>query len=114
MTYSVISAESAKRDVLGAAQYIEEKLHNPIAADHLLDEAEDAIGSLEEMPHRHPLVNDEYLASKGIRVLPVRNYLAFYVVRETQKTVVIQRFLYGKRDWAAILKSSDVPEDAKP
>ena len=103
MKYSAITAMIARRDILEAARYIAEKLHNSSAAGRLLDELEDAINSLEEMPHRHSLVEDEYLASRGIRFLPIRNYLAFYVVREESKTVVIVRVLYTRRNWLSIL-----------
>jgi plasmid stabilization system protein ParE len=71
-----------------------------------LNDAEKAIYSLEEMPLRYPLVADEFLASQGFRFFPVHKYLVFYVVREETNIVVIERFLYGKRDWAAILSGT--------
>ena len=111
MTYSATTANAARRDISKAARYISEKLYNPSAADRLLDEVEETIISLEEMPHRHPLVKDEYLASKGIRLLPIRNYHAFYTVDEESKTVIVVRFLYSKRDWAAILKGDYISEN---
>ena len=45
----------------------------------------------------------EVLAGQGFRFFTVRNYLVFYIVRKERKTVVIERFLYGRRDWAAVL-----------
>ena len=110
MNYSVATAKSARQDMLQAAKYIAEKLYNPTAADRLLDEADEAICSLEEQPMRYPLVRDEYLANLGIRLLPVRNYLVFYVVREKSHSVTVLRFLYGKRDWASILRGETKPE----
>jgi len=106
MIYSVITTNAAKQDILQAARYIAEKLHNPTAADLLLDEVDEAISSLEDMPLRHQLVNDGHLAHKGIRLLTVRNYLALYVVRDDDKNVIVQRFLYAKRNWAGILKGN--------
>ena len=69
----------------------------------MLDDAEKAINSLEEMPLRYPLVAYEPLASLGLRGVPVQNYIVFYVVREGRRLVVIERLLYGKRDWTTIL-----------
>jgi len=37
--------------------------------------------------------------------MPVLNYLVFYIIREEINTVVIHRFLYGRRDWLTILKN---------
>ena len=56
------------------------------------------------MPLRYPLVADKVLAGQGIRFFPVNNYLVFYAVRKNKKTVVIERVIYKRRDWLAILK----------
>lgn len=104
MKYQIDITQPAELDILAAAEYIAGNLHNRAAADRLLDEVAEIIYTLEEMPERHSLVYDEYLASKGIRLLPTRNYLVFYVIREETKKVVIERFLYGKRDWMNLLK----------
>ena len=103
--YSINITEPAESDLLEAASYIAEQLLNPSAAGRLLDDVENAIYSLSDMPQRHALVNDEVLARSGIRFMPVGNYLVFYIIREEKKTVVIQRVLYGRRDWASILRN---------
>ena len=105
--YHIEITKPAEQDVLDAAKYIDEQLLNPVAANRLLDEAEKAILSLDNMPSRHALVNDDVLARLGIRFMPVLNYLIFYTIREERKTVVIQRFLYNRRDWGAILKGDE-------
>lgn len=108
--YHIDITEPAELDMLEAATYIAVELHNRAAADRLLDDAIEAINSLEEMPQRHPLVDDAYLTDRGFRSFPVHNYLVFYAVREARKTVVIERFIYGKRDWVNILKSNNPSE----
>ena len=108
--YQIIITEPADYDMTEAAVYIAEKLYNPTAAYRLIDEAHKAIFSLDEMPQRHRLVDDEYLASCGMRFFPVRNYLVFYIIHEENKTVEIERFIYSARNWAAILKGEE-PED---
>ena len=102
--YSIEITKPAENDILDAARYISEQLLNTSAACRLLDEAEKAILSLDNMPERHAFVNDDDLAKLGIRFMPVMGYTVFYVVREEKKTVVIQRFLYSKRNWSTILK----------
>ena len=101
--YHIDITEPAEQDIIAAVKYVAEELHNRVAAERLLDNAIDAVYSLEEMPLRQPLVNDETLARLGFRFLPVGNYLIFYVVRDEGHTVVIQRFLHGSRNWSAIL-----------
>ena len=102
--YHVEITEPAKNDMFEAAKYIAEQLLNPSAANRLLDDVESAIFSLESMPERYALLSDEIPAKPGIRFMPVGKYLVFYVIREKTKKVVIQRFLYGRRDWVTILK----------
>jgi len=102
--YNIDISEPAGQDIRQAVAYIDEELQNRIAAEKLLDDVEKAILSLTDMPLRYPLVSDKILAGWGIRYFSVNNYLIFYVVREKTKNVVIERFLYKRRDWMAILK----------
>ena len=106
--YSIDITEPAENDILEAALYIAKQLLNPSAAGRLIDDVENAIYSLSNMPQRHALVNDDVLAKSGFRFIPVNNYLVFYIVREGKKTVVIQRILYGRRDWVNILKCETI------
>lgn len=102
--YVIEITKPAEHDMRKAADYIAGELQNPTAALSLLDDVAELIYSLETMPLRYALADDAVLAIRGIRVLPVHNYLMFYAVREEKKTVVIERFLYGRRDWLGILK----------
>ena len=102
--YHVHLTAAAQRDLGNAADHIEFVLKNPQAADDLLDEAEEQLATLSKLPKRYTLVDDPVLSSWGIRFIAVKNYLAFYLVDEDSLTVHVVRFLYGKRDWAAILK----------
>ena len=102
--YHIDITEPAEDDISKAVKYIAEQLLNPSAARKLVDDAENAVYSLSDMPQRHALVKDDDLARLGFRFMPVKNYLIFYIIREEKKTVVIQRFLYNRRDWATILR----------
>ena len=106
--YHIDITDCAEQDMRKAAEYIAVDLHNQPAAEQLLNDAEKAIFSLEEMPYRYPLVADEVLANQGFRFFSVDNYLVFFIVREDKNIVVIERFLYKRRDWAAILNGGQV------
>ena len=100
--YHVNITETAERDLLDAAIYIARTLSNKTAANRLLDKAGAAAESLSQNPMRQPLVNDKFLASKGLRSLSVNNYLLFYVVHEKTKYVNIIRFVHSRRDWSTL------------
>jgi len=106
MIYNTHITAPAEQDLSDCARYIANELQNRAAAERLLDSVENEICSLEMMPYRNALVNDEDLAALGFRSFSVGNHLGFYIVREETATVVIQRILYSRRDWANILKGN--------
>ena len=103
--YSVNLTVTAERDISNAVDYIDNVLHNPQAADNLLDGIESAIYSLPVFPEKFPLVQDPVLASRGIRIMSVSNYLILYTIDKSAAVIHVVRFLYGKSNWQNILKS---------
>ena len=103
--YQIQVTQPAKEDLQSAISYIADQLKNQQAAHNLLSAVEKSIRSLSEMPERFPLIEDEILKREGFRFFRVKNYLVFYTVRHSSNTVVIQRFLYGRRDWLHLLKA---------
>jgi toxin ParE1/3/4 len=97
--------ESAQSDMRGIHKYIAEDLQNPDAAVRCIKEIEISIRSLYKMPARFSLVSDNYLASKGFRMLAVKTHLVFYTIHEDLKTVSVIRVLYARRDWMHILRN---------
>lgn len=57
-----------------------------------------AARSLEQMPMRYRLYEEEPWHSQGLRFLPVDNYLIFYLSDETNNVLNIIRVMYGGRD----------------
>jgi len=102
-TYSLVIAETAETDLDRIADYISYELKEPVTALKQLERIEAAMMTLEELPERHSLVQDKYLAAKGIRKLPIDNYLIFYTVNKSKNTINIARVLHGRRDWESIL-----------
>ena len=91
----------ARRDLDEIRDYISNDLSNPSAAmetvNAILDEAEtlEAFPLIGHVVDGLPFMVDEY------RFLPVRNYLVFY--RATADGVFVDRILYKKRDYLALL-----------
>lgn len=103
MSYDIHITNAARRDLANAADHIEFILKNPQAAADLLDEAEKQMNSLADFPEKFCLADDPVLSSWGIRFVIVNHYLAFYIIDNVRKIVIIVRFLYQKSDWNAIL-----------
>ena len=101
--YRIIVTGPAANDLNKAVLYIANELNNKDAALNLIEETEKTVHSLSEMPGRYPLVQDTTLAELGIRMVPIKNYLVFYVIREETKSITILRFLYARRNWKNIL-----------
>lgn len=104
MSYMIHITKAAERDIMRATDYIEFNLKNPSAADHLLDKTTEQINALTDMPQKFRLVDDPVLASWGIRFVTVNNYLAFYMIDEGKKMVIVVRFLFQKSNWNVILR----------
>lgn len=60
-----------------------------------MDRLELGILSLEQYPMRHRLYEKEPWKSRGLRVLPVDNYVLFYIPKQENKIVTTVRVLYG-------------------
>ena len=81
MTYSVHITTAAERDVANATDYIDQVLKNPKAADELLEAFLQQVNDLAVFPARYP-------------------------IDDAREMIYVIRFLYGKSNWASILKNS--------
>ncbi len=75
----------------------------PSAAKTFIDAFEEAVGDLSTFPEGRPLVSDFDLARRGYRWIPVGKFMLFYTTDRGAHTVVVERLLYGPRDWAKML-----------
>lgn len=80
------SAE-ARQDLRDIYQYIAYELLAPEVANLQTKRIMKAIHSLEQMPMRHMLYEEEPWRSRGLRILPVDNYIVFYMPDETDTAV---------------------------
>ena len=98
MIWRVYYTDDALRDLQNVFDYISLMLLQPETAAGQTDRIMDAADSLDSLPFRQPLYDKEPWRTKGLRVLPVDNYLIFYLPDEPATTVSIIRIMYGGRD----------------
>ena len=95
--------ESAEADLDSITDYLGFELHNPSAAETLLDEIDHACENLAAMPELYPLCSDRRLADMGYRKAVIRSYIMVYEVDEVDEVVRILRFFHGLEDYSAKL-----------
>lgn len=109
MSYEVVYSAKARQDLRRVYRYIAEELLVPETAKAQTGRIMKAVRSLEEMPMRHRLYEDEPWRGQGVRVMPVDNYIVFYLPDDTAGVVYIVRIMYGGRDIDKQLNETEVP-----
>jgi toxin ParE1/3/4 len=108
--WKVVYTEQAEQDLRGIYEYIAFSLLMPDTAKNQARRILQAVGELNVMPMRYHLYEKEPWHSKGLRVLHVDNYLAYYLPVEAIKTVAVIRILYNGRNIAEQLSGTDTGE----
>lgn len=98
MTYKLISTALFIDNLNEVTDYISCKLHNPSAAQKLLNKVSDTISLIGDNPYLFPLYHNDILAKRGYRYTVVSNYLLLYQVDEIKQEIYISRFLHGGRN----------------
>ena len=98
MIFDVSYSAEARQDLRDIYEYIAYELLVPETAARQAERIMKAARSLEQIPMRYRLYEGEPWHSQGLRVLPVDNYLVFYLPDETNATVSIIRIMYGGGD----------------
>ena len=109
MRYEVKLTAQAIGQIQETVQYISKVLLEPETARKWAGTLEHEIGKLDFMPLRYPLTEEEPWRTRGIRKMPVKNFLVYYLVDEDTKTVWVTAVIYGRRDQIAALL--DMPLD---
>lgn len=113
MKYEVLTTEQAVADLRAVFEYIAYNLMSGQSAFGQLDRLEKAIESLDEMPERYRLYEKEPWKSRNLRIMPVDNYLVFYITEKEINKVTVIRVMYGKRDIDSQLKDYTQYSDAR-
>lgn len=98
MKYSIVLTETAQADLSAIFRYIAVDLQSAQNANAQLSRIEKAIASLDQMPERYRVYDRKNWRERNMRVMPVDNYLVFYVPAHDDSTVTVMRILYGGRD----------------
>ena len=85
--YEVKVTKQAIEQMKEIAEYITWEILAPDAANKLLDEMENTISSLAEMPNRMSLVDEEPWRSEGIRKVIVKNFLIYFWTDDENRTI---------------------------
>lgn len=86
----------AQKDLRYIINYIAENLKAPKAAMDLVDALDNSIYRLQQFPYSCKVYQPIEPLETEYRMLPVKNYLVFYVV--TEHEVEIHRIVYAKMD----------------
>lgn len=104
ITYEVKVTRQALEQMQEITHYIAHELYAPDAAYHLLDEMEDTINSLADMPKRMSLVDEEPWRTEGVRKALVKNFIIYFWVDDENVKVQVIAVIYEKRDQLEQLK----------
>jgi len=92
----------AQKDLRDITSYIADILKAPKAAIDLLDALDASISRLTQFPYSCKVYQPIQVLEDEYRILPIKNYLVFYVV--TEREVEIRRIIYAKMDISKILR----------
>ena len=95
--WKVVYTEHAEHDLRHIYEYIAYSLLEIETAKKQTQRIMNAINKLDENPLRFKLYHKDPWNSKGLRVLPVDNYLVFYLPLQDENSVVVIRIMYGGR-----------------
>lgn len=98
MNYEIQLTPDAKNDLKSIFEYIAYDLQSVQNAAGLLERLEQRIASLNQMPERFRIYEKEPWRSRNLRIMPVDNYLVFYIPNHDKKIVVVIRIMYGGCD----------------
>ena len=98
MTYEVRMTPEAKNDLRSIFEYIAFDLQSAQNAAGQLDRLQKAIMGLEKLPERFRAYEKEPWRSRNLRVMPVDNYLVFYIPDQNVKIVTVIRVMYCGRE----------------
>jgi len=108
MNWDIRYSHLAEEDILKIYRYIARAFHDRESAAGQAMRIVRAARSLENMPLRHRLYEDEPWHSLGLRIMPVDNYVVLYWPDEMAKIVHIARIVYGKMDIPAQLDFEEI------
>lgn len=100
-TYKFTQIAEAELDTI--FDFISRNLPSPIAAKKLMAKIEKQIDRLAMFPFSASKCQNDDLHRQGYRKLIIENYIVFYLVDEDNKTVIISRIIFGRRQYEQLV-----------
>ena len=97
--YKVELSIQAKEDYKSIIRYIKYKLLEPNIAERYAELIKNEINILKYNPQKFAIIDYDMIKKYKFRKLIIKNYIAFYRINEDEKTVNVERILYGATDW---------------
>lgn len=91
-------------DLRDLYSYVAFSLKEPATAQKLVNRIRKAARSLDALPGRHPVVDWEPWQSMGMHRFTVEDFLLFYLIDQSTRTVTLVRIVYGGRDLQNLAK----------
>ena len=102
-TYTVRITRQAREHLRGIKKHIAEELLAPDAAKNTIAAIKKEIKSLDKMPERIKLTEEEPWRSEGIHRMRVKNYYVYFWIDEDNSKVQVTSVIYVAREQAAQL-----------
>ncbi|CQR70501.1 Plasmid stabilization system protein [Sporomusa ovata DSM 2662] len=102
--YEIKYLPLARKDLTDIVTYITDHLKASKAAMDLLNALYESISRLEQFPYSCKVYQPIKALKGEYRILPVKNYAVFYVVKE--QVVEIHRVVYAKMDLSKVMHPS--------
>ena len=103
--YKIKYLPKALKDLTEIVDYITIILCNKKAALDFIDTLDHSVSRLHSFPYSYRLYQSQSLLDTEYRVLPVKNYLVFYVILDI--VVEISRIVYARIDLDAMLSTKE-------
>jgi Plasmid stabilisation system protein. len=98
MIFEVKITSQGETDLRGIYEYIAFELKVSMNAKNQIDRLEEAIKKLDTFPERYSRYPKEPWRSRGLRFMPVDNYLVYFIPDSNRGLVWIIRVMYRGRD----------------
>ncbi|MCL6557843.1 MAG: type II toxin-antitoxin system RelE/ParE family toxin, partial [Firmicutes bacterium] len=92
MNYEIQLTPEAQNDLRSIFEYIAHDLQSVQNAAGQLDRLEKGIASLHQMPERFRAYDKEPWRSRNLRIMPVDNYLIFYIPDHDVQVFIFRQF----------------------
>lgn len=107
-TYSVVYSSQAMNDLKKIYLYISNVLLVPKTAERQVNRIRETIRSLDFMPSRYCLVDNEPWKSMKMHKVTAGNFIIFYTVDDSCFTVTVIRIFYGGRDIEKLVSDTEI------